>query len=275
MMRQVTQAEFDRFIGVGSEAAKAAGRLIMSHFRTRFAVSYKGETDLVTEVDIAAEKLIVSALRREFPAHIILAEEGTPGAERGEFTWVIDPLDGTTNYAHGFPVFAVSIGLEIAGEVAWGAVYNPVLDEFFTARSGGGAFCNGAPLRVSSTALLGDSFLATGFPYDIRTSSVNNLDNFCAFAVRSRAIRRAGSAALDLCYVAAGRFDGFWELKLHPWDCAAGYLMVREAGGKVTDFSGSDASIYFPECIASNGLIHEQMLMIFRDMPSLTMRGSG
>ena len=272
---KVTEAEFSRFVAVGSEAAREAGRLILSHFRTDFAVSRKGATDLVTEVDVAAENLIVSALRAEFPAHRILAEESNPEGARGEFTWVIDPLDGTTNYTHGFPVFAVSIGLEISGELAWGAVFNPVLDEFFTARAGAGAFCNGARLRVSSTDLLADSFLATGFPYDIRTSPVNNLDNFCEFAIHSRAVRRAGSAALDLSYVAAGRFDGFWELKLHPWDCAAGYLMVREAGGMVTDFTGSTGSIYAPECIASNGLIHEHMLMIIRRMAALTTRGSG
>jgi myo-inositol-1(or 4)-monophosphatase len=272
---KVTEAEFSRFMDVGSRAAREAGRLIMSHFRTAFAISHKGATDLVTEVDVAAEKLIVSAIGKAFPSHTILAEESHPEAVRGQFTWVIDPLDGTVNYAHGYPVFAVSIGLEIAGELAWGAVYNPVLDEFFSARAGGGAFCNGAPIRVSPTPLLADSFLATGFPYDIRTSPVNNLDYFCEFAVRSRAIRRAGSAALDLCYVAAGRFDGFWELKLHAWDCAAGYLLVREAGGEVTNFSGGDGSIYVPECIASNGRIHEQMLMIFRTMPSLTTRGSG
>jgi myo-inositol-1(or 4)-monophosphatase len=271
---KVTQAEFSRFADVASEAAREAGRLIMSHFRTRLAVSRKGDTDLVTEVDVAAEKLIVSAITGAFPSHTILAEESNPQTARGEFTWIIDPLDGTTNYAHGFPVFAVSIGLEIEGELAWGAVYNPVLDEFFSAKAGSGAFCNGAPLRVSSSSLLEDSLLATGFPYDIRTSPVNNLANFCEFAVRSRGIRRAGSAALDLCYVAAGRFDGFWELKLHAWDCAAGFLLVREAGGKVTDFSGREGSIYLPECVASNGRIHEQMLMIFRTMASLTTRGS-
>jgi myo-inositol-1(or 4)-monophosphatase len=272
---KVTEAEFSRFIDVGSEAAREAGRLILSHFRTGFAVSHKGATDLVTEVDIAAENLIVSALHKEFPDHRILAEESNPEGARGEFTWVIDPLDGTTNYAHGYPVFAVSVGLEISGELAWGAVFNPVLDEFFAARAGNGAFCNGVPLHVSSTGLLSDSFLATGFPYDIRISPVNNLDNFCEFAIHSRAVRRAGSAALDLGYVAAGRFDGFWELKLHPWDCAAGYLLVREAGGMVTDFSGSKGSIYTPECIASNGCIHEQMLMIIRHRASLTTRESG
>lgn len=274
-MMEVTAAELNRFIDVGTETAREAGALLASRFRKEFSISHKGAIDLVTEIDLAAEALIVSRIRREFPGHAIMAEEGNPEAERGECTWIIDPLDGTTNYAHGFPFFAVSIALEVAGEVAWGAVYNPILEEFFSARRGGGAFCNGAPLRVSSTAELSQSFLATGFPYDIRTSSLNNLDCFREFSLRAFAIRRAGSASLDLCYVAAGRFDGYWELKLHAWDCAAGYLLVREAGGLVTDFGGRPGSIYFPECVATNGVIHEQMLGMIRTMPSLTTRESG
>jgi myo-inositol-1(or 4)-monophosphatase len=254
-------AEID---AVGGQAARAAGAFLMERFHDDFNIARKGEIDLVTDVDLAAEKLIVARLKAAFPGHAILAEEmhaATRGAAR---TWIIDPLDGTTNYAHGYPAFCVSIGFEVDGAIEWGMVYNPNLEETFVATRGRGAFLNGAPLRVSQTATLGASLLATGFPYDIRTSEKNNLANFQHFAVRAQGIRRAGSAALDLCYVAAGRFDGFWELKLNPWDCSAGYLMVREAGGKVTNLRGDFGSIYDRECIASNVLIHEEMMAVLR-----------
>jgi myo-inositol-1(or 4)-monophosphatase len=270
MMMETGDAELNRFAAVGNDITREAGAFLMKHFRTNFSVSHKGAINLVTEVDVAAEELIVSRLNREFPEHVVLAEENHSEGRPGDYRWVVDPLDGTTNYAHGFPFFSVSMALEIWGEVVWGAVYNPAFNEMFTARLGCGAQCNGVPIHVSSIGSLSESFLATGFPYDIRTSSVNNLDYFREFTLRALAIRRAGSAALDLSYVAAGRFDGFWELKLHPWDCGAGYLMVREAGGIVTDFSGEQGSIYVPECLATNGLIHEQMLMIFRDLAALT-----
>ncbi len=262
-----SDTQFER---LAEEAAREAGRLLMRRFRTAFAVAHKGEVNLVTEVDLAAEELIVSRIRSAFPDHAILAEENHSRRKSGSHIWIIDPLDGTTNYAHGFPAFAVSIGLEIDGELACGAVYNPVLDEMFTACRGGGAFCNGEPVHVSQTASLGESLLSTGFPYDIRTSENNNLDNFREFALLAQGVRRAGSAALDFCSVAAGRFDGFWELSLHAWDCAAGYLLVREAGGRVTNFHGDEGSIYEPEMIASNGKIHEQMLAVLRRTSSLT-----
>jgi len=255
--------ENEKFAEVGKAAALAAGRLLMEKLRTDFAVSHKGDTNLVTEVDIAAEKLIVSRILEAFPEHAILAEENHDHTVRSGCTWIIDPLDGTTNYAHRYPVFAVSVGLEIEGELEWGIVYNPNLEEVFTARRGGGAFCNGAPIHVSNTPDLGSSLLATGFPYDIRTSKAN-LNHFANFMLRAQAVRRGGSAALDFCYVAAGRFDGFWELALHPWDCAAGFLIVREAGGVVTDFDGAPGSIDYPEVVASNGLIHEQVLEVLR-----------
>ncbi len=239
----------------------AAGRLLMERLRTDFAISHKGATNLVTEVDVEAENLIVSRILESFPDHTILAEENHASAKRGMHTWIIDPIDGTTNYAHRYPVFAVSIGLEIEGELEWGIVYNPNLEEVFTARRGGGAFCNGILRHVSRTADLGLSLLATGFPYDIRTSRAN-LDHFSEFMLRSQAVRRGGSAAMDFCYVAAGRFEGFWEMELHPWDSAAGFLLVREAGGVVTDFSGAHGSIYHPQVVASNGLIHAQMLEV-------------
>ncbi len=256
----------DRWAAAGESVARAAGAFIMGHFRGKFGVSLKGEIDLVTDIDLAAERMIVSRLQSDFPDHAVLSEELHPKADRLAVTWIIDPLDGTTNYAHGFPVFSVSIGLEIEGVLEWGIVYHPVLDEAFVARRGGGARLNGVPIAVSQTESLGASLLATGFPYDIRTSEQNNLDFFCEFALRARGIRRAGSAALDLCYVAAGRFDGFWELKLNPWDCAAGYLMVLEAGGMVTNLGGDFGSIYDRECLATNSRIHEPMMAVLRDV---------
>ncbi len=252
--------DIDDFAQLGMEVATEAGRLLLERFHTEFAIAHKGAVNLVTEIDLAAEELIVSRIRKEFPDHIILAEERYSQNRGKGIVWVIDPLDGTTNYAHGYPVFSVSIGIEIAGEVEWGVVFDPTRNELFSARRGFGATCNNVQLSVSKTPSLGASLLATGFPYDIQTDSRNNLDNFCAFAVRTQGIRRAGSAAVDLCYVAAGRFDGFWELKLNPWDCAAGSLIVKEAGGVVTNFSGRPASIYEREIVASNGLIHQGML---------------
>lgn len=253
-------SDIDNYVAVGIDIVQEAGRLLRARLHTDLKISHKGTIDLVTEVDLAAENLITGRIQRAFPEHSILAEERHSNAQGEAVKWVIDPLDGTTNYAHGYPVFSVSIGLEIDGIIEWGAVLDPMRDELYTARRDGGASCNQEPLRVSNVQSLGSSLLATGFPYDIRTSKLNNLDNFCAFALRSHGIRRSGSAALDLCHVASGRLDGFWELKLNPWDCAAGYLMVREAGGRVTNFHGQPGSIYEREVIASNGLIHEEMI---------------
>jgi myo-inositol-1(or 4)-monophosphatase len=252
----------DDFVQVGMDAAREAGLLLRERLQTGFEVLQKGVINLVTEVDLAAEELIVARIRKAFPSHSILAEERYSDARDGSIRWIIDPLDGTTNYAHGYPVFSVSIGLEISGTVEWGVVFDPMRDELYVARRGFGACCNEKPLRVSGVQSLGASLLATGFPYDIRTSEQNNLKSFCAFALRSHGIRRSGSAALDLCHVAAGHLDGFWELKLNPWDCAAGYLMVREAGGVVTNFQGQPGSIYEKEVIASNGLIHAEMVAV-------------
>lgn len=260
--RQTGISDRGKYEKAGIEAALAAGELLMKRFRTKMAVAHKGEIDLVTEVDLAAEALIVSALQREFPDSAILAEEGHAAASSSPVTWVIDPLDGTTNYAHGLPFFAVSIGLEVQGEIEFGIVYVPTLEELFTAHRGAGACLNGTPIHVSGTDSLNTSLLTTGFPYDIRTSRETNLEYFSEFARSSLAVRRAGSAAMDFCYVAAGRYDGFWEIKLNPWDCAAGYLMVREAGGRVTDFRGRDGTIYDREVLATNGLIHDAMLNI-------------
>jgi myo-inositol-1(or 4)-monophosphatase len=256
------EINIDDCIAVGMEVARESGRLLMERFNTDFAVTHKGVVNLVTEVDLAAEEMIVAGIRNAFPSHVILAEEKHGDSADGKVKWVIDPLDGTTNYAHSYPFFSVSIGLEITGEMEWGVVFDPLRNELFTARRGAGAFCNGGALRVSEVRSLSAALLATGFPYDIRTSGQNNLNHFGAFAVRAQGIRRSGSAALDLCHVASGCLDGYWELKLKPWDCAAGFLIVREAGGTVTNFRGRPGSIYEGDVIASNGLIHQEMIAV-------------
>ena len=248
------------FLEAAVEAARTAGELQRSRLRSDIDIRFKGETDLVTEVDRACEEQIVSLLRSRFPDHDILAEENDYGELRGSHRWIIDPLDGTTNYAHGFPWFAVSIALEIEGEVRVGVVYQPVLDELFTAVKGEGARLNGERLAVSRRQPLRQCLLATGFPYDGTCDNENNLDHFCRFQLAVRGIRRAGAAALDLAYVAAGRLDGYWECKLKPWDMAAGELLVREAGGRVTNHLGEPHSVYDHRIVASNGLIHDAML---------------
>jgi myo-inositol-1(or 4)-monophosphatase len=260
--------DIEDFAAVGIKVAKEAGELLLGKLNTCLNISHKGAINLVTEADLESEKLIVSRIRQAFPTHSIMAEEKHNDAPAGEICWIIDPLDGTTNYAHGFRVFSISMGLQIKGELAWGAVYNPFLKEMYTARLGDGAFCNGTPLHVSTVESLSDSLLVTGFPYDIRTSEITNLENYCAFALRSQGVRRCGSAALDFCSVAAGRLDGFWELKLNPWDCAAGYLIVQEAGGTVTNFHGKPASIFGGEFIASNGRIHQEMIDVLKSVTS-------
>lgn len=244
------------------ETAKAAGALLKENVGKIKKIEFKGAVDIVTEVDRASEELIMARIKKTFPGHGILTEESPELKQDSPYKWVIDPLDGTTNYSHGFPFFCVSIGFEEAGEVTLGVVYDPMLDELFVAQKGKGASLNGDKISVSKIEELGRGLLATGFPYDLRVSKANNLDHFSAFAVKAQAIRRAGSAALDLCYLASGRFDGYWEMKLRPWDTAAGVLMVKEAGGSVTDFSGGPFSIYGPECLATNGLLHEEMARI-------------
>lgn len=247
-------------LAVAISAARDAGALLKSGLGTARAIEYKGAIDLVTEMDRAAEDIIISTISKEFPDHGILTEESTERTSSSGYRWIVDPLDGTTNFAHGFPVFCVSIALEVAGVVTTGVVYDPTRDELFTAERGKGAFLNGSAISVSGARSLDRALLATGFPYDIRVSKNNNLDNFSNFAVRAQAIRRAGAAALDLSYVAAGRFDGFWELRLKPWDVAAATLIVSEAGGRATDFSGADAGLYDGDIVASNSFIHGEML---------------
>ncbi len=245
-------------------AAKKAGLLLKRRLGRKRQVKYKGVVNLVTEMDLLAEKVIVSEIRKRYPDHSLLAEEKTDLRGDSPYRWVIDPLDGTTNYAHGYPVFSVSIALEKAGEVILGVVYDPTRDELFVGKKGKGARLNGRKIHVSSTPKLSECLLATGFPYDIRETAADNFDHFRNFALRVHAVRRAGSAALDLCYVAAGRFDGFWEMKLGPWDLAAGSLMVREAGGKVTDFLGTPLVLDGKYVLASNGKIHREMMKVLK-----------
>ena len=243
-------------------AAKEAGQILMERFGRRPQVYYKGRINLVTDVDRRSEASIVSFLHRRFPHHTILTEEGQGHEGKGETCWIVDPLDGTTNYAHGFPFFAVSIALEHQGKLRCGVVYDPLREEWFTAVHEGGAYLNEEPICVSDTDKLDEALLCTGFPYDMRESAENNLNHFSNFSMRARAVRRPGSAALDLAYVATGRLDGFWELKLKPWDMAAGALLVAEAGGIVSDFRGGPLDIYRPEIVASNPHIHDAILQV-------------
>ena len=240
--------------------AREAGAVLRDFRRDALGVERKGSIDLVTKADRASEELIVGAIRREHPDHGILAEEGGEVAGGGSgYLWVVDPLDGTTNFAHGLPIWSVSIAIVKEGEPVVGVVYDPSREECFTAARGRGARLNGEEIRVSETTELGDALLVTGFPYDVRTSPVNNLDHFGHFLMRARAVRRLGSAALDLAYLACGRFDGFWELKLHPWDVAAGALLVEEAGGVVTRFDGEPFDIHSPEIAAGPPALLEAM----------------
>lgn len=242
--------------------AQDAGRLLRDRLGTVIHIGHKGAINIVTDVDLASEKLIREAISTYYPRHEVLAEEGGLAESSSDYRWVVDPLDGTTNYAHGYPVFCVSIALEHKGETILGVVYDPMRDELFTAERGSGAWLNNRRIRVSDTSDLMQSLLSTGFPYDIRTSTLTNLDHWANFAMNAQALRRDGAAAIDLCYVACGRFDGFWELNLSPWDTAAGALIVEEAGGRITDFTGGKFSNYKPQIVASNGLIHDRMLEV-------------
>ncbi|BCR04583.1 inositol monophosphatase [Desulfuromonas versatilis] len=251
-------------LNIAIHAAIAGGKVLMQKFGRTLSVAHKGEVDLVTEADRASEDAVVAILRGTFPRHDILAEEADHGRRDSRYRWIIDPLDGTTNYAHGFPWFAVSIALEVDDEITLGVVYNPAHREMFVAERGGGAFLNDVQIRVSRVSRLDQALLATGFPYDRKSSSVNNYDHFVNFQQSAQACRRAGAASLDLAYTAAGRLDGYWEMKLKPWDVAAGQLLVAEAGGMVSDFDGQSFDPYGRECLASNGLIHAEMVAVLQ-----------
>jgi myo-inositol-1(or 4)-monophosphatase len=256
--------QLDNLLDLAVRAVKESGGIQKEWLGRDKKVELKGEINLVTDVDRRCEQRIVEIIKETFPEHNILTEE-TPMPEGSSlFRWIIDPLDGTTNYAHEYPCFCTSIAVEMEGEIVLGAIYDPLLDELFTAQQGKGAFLNGKRIIVSTTEQLTNALICTGFPYDLRESPVNNLNHFTNFIMEARAIRRDGSAALDLCYVAMGRFDGFWELKLNPWDVAAGKLLVEEAGGWVTDFGGGDLDISGQETLASNGRIHKEMVRVLQ-----------
>ena len=262
------------WIPKASGIAREAGACLREFFAQGVETEYKGDVDLVTVADRTAEKLIRSRLSEVFPDHGIYGEEGTRDRLEGEFRWYVDPLDGTTNFAHGFPQFCVSMGLEQRpsgltptedGTLVAGVIYDPLRDELFSAEKGKGAFLNGKPMRTSSIPRLAEALLATGFPSRKRHASPN-IHFYQEFTLRSHGVRRAGSAALDLAYVAAGRLEGFWEFNLNPWDTAAGILLIEEAGGRITDFNGRPYRIDSKEVLASNGGIHEELLVLFADM---------
>jgi len=248
------------YLETAIEIAREAGALLATYFERRVPFELKGEFDLVTEADRASEKIVVERLRSRFPSHAITAEEGGGHETDSEYRWYIDPLDGTTNFAHGVPFFAVSIGLERAGEGIAGVVYNPVHQELFAAESGAGAFLNGKRIRVSAVRRLQDSLSVTGFPSLKRKNDVN-IHFYYQLAMASHGARRTGTAAQDLAYVAAGRFDMFWEFGLRPWDMAAGTVLVKEAGGRVSDMNGAPHSVNTSDhLLADNGLLHDEAL---------------
>jgi myo-inositol-1(or 4)-monophosphatase len=251
----------NQFLEIAVETAIEAGGVLLSEFGRPAKITYKGKADLVTEADRHSEEVIVGRLRRYYPEHAILSEEG--GGQEGDahYRWIVDPLDGTTNFAHGYPCFAVSIGFEEAGEMQVGVIYQPITKELFTSSRGEGAYLNEKRIRVSGVEHLSASLLATGLPSAKRMRDLN-IHYYWNFALRSHGVRRDGSAALDLASVACGRFDGFWELGLHPWDTAAGVLLVREAGGVVTNFAGELYRLGGYEILASNGRIHTEMCQV-------------
>ncbi len=266
LMQNFSSLPFDALLDAAITAAQKAGAVLEQYARSGFHIEHKNPINLVTDADHAAEQCVIDCIRQRFPSHGFLAEErGRVQECASPFLWVIDPLDGTTNFAHGYPAYCVSIGLEFQGRCLLGVIFDPSRNELFTATQGGGAHLNGQPIHVSDTASLDRSLLVTGFAYDIRETKRNNLDYFASFALKAQGVRRTGSAALDLSYVAAGRFDGFWEVKLNPWDMAAGSVIVREAEGRLTNFSGDDLSIYGEELVASNGHIHQAMLRVLSD----------
>ncbi len=262
----ISEAKTD-FVSTIADIAREAGALLMGHFQKHVAVEYKGEADLVTIADREAEALIRKRIRGNWPSHDILGEEEGLVDTGSDYRWYVDPLDGTTNFAHGFPVFCTSIALEHKGARIAGVVYDPTRDELFAAEQGGGAYLNHRRIQVSKTANLAESLLGTGFPSYKRHKNPN-IHFYHQITLRTHGVRRAGSAALDLCCVASGRFDGFWELNLNPWDTAAGVLLVEEAGGKVSDFLGGPFQIASRETLATNGILHPALLQEFQQIIS-------
>ena len=251
--------ELRRLLSFADQTARGAGAILRTGFSRGKRVNYKGRIDPVTQWDVKAEQFITSRIRRAFPEHSILAEEGSDRDRASDYRWVIDPLDGTVNFAHRFPVYCVSVALQYREESVAGAVYDPERDELFAAARGLGARLNGRRISVSGERQLNRALLATGFSYSVTTDRKNNLGLFARMVKTAQAVRRPGSAAIDLCWLGCGRIDGFWELHLHPWDTAAARLIVEEAGGRVTRLDGSRYSIFDDDILASNGRIHRQM----------------
>ena len=260
-------ADSKEMLQIAVSIAQEAGALVRDHFGHVRRVTFKGEVNPVTEADTEAEALILARLQTAFPAHRFLAEEGGGDEWRapGPPIWLVDPLDGTNNFAHAFPHLGISLALLDDGEPVVGVIHDPLRDETFTVVVGDGARLNGELICVSDADRLADAFLATGFPYDRRTAPDNNVTRLDHFLRRSQGVRRAGAATLDLAYVACGRFDGFWEIRLEPWDVAAGVLLVREAGGRATDFAGTGDCLSGAEIVASNGHVHGEMLQVIRE----------
>ncbi|MEX1000033.1 MAG: inositol monophosphatase family protein [Thermodesulfobacteriota bacterium] len=250
------------YLEVAEKTAREAGVILLENLGKVKEIEFKAKNSLVTEVDKLSEEIIISNIKSSFPSHAIFAEESGRDSSESEHLWLIDPIDGTTNYAHAYPFFSISIALEINGEVEVGLVYDPVKDEMFTAEKGKGAFLNRESITVSKSHAIEHSHVCTGFMHEVEWMVEANIKHFGNFIRRARAVRRDGSAALDLCYVACGRFDGFWELGLNPWDTAAAVLILKEAGGQVSTFTGDEYSIYEKEILASNSIVHEQMIEI-------------
>jgi myo-inositol-1(or 4)-monophosphatase len=254
------------YLDFSVQLAREAGGVLKHYMSRDKQVELKGRANLVTVADKESEALVIQRIREKYPHHAILAEEsGASGAASREGKWIIDPLDGTTNFAHQYPFFCVSIGFEQNGSMLCGAVYDPCRDEMFSAARGMGATMNGERMHVSDVEKLGSALLLTGFPYTVREQIHAAMSQFQAFIIESQAVRRGGSAALDLCYTALGRCDGFWEMDLHPWDTAAGLVIVEEAGGRVTDFRGDGFSVYGKRVVASNGRIHDEMVAVLKN----------
>jgi myo-inositol-1(or 4)-monophosphatase len=253
------------YLEISAEIAREAGALLAKFFERRVTYELKGEHDLVTEADRASEQLVVERLRSHFPSHSIVAEEGGGHAGTSDYCWYVDPLDGTTNFAHSFPMYNVTLALEHAGELVAGVIFDPERNEMFSSERGSGAYLNNRRIRVSKVPRIEDALVATGFPSKKRHADVN-VHFYYQLAMITHGVRRAGSAALDLAYVASGRLDGFWEFGLNPWDMAAGMLLIEEAGGKCSDMKGGAAKLRGPHLLADNGMIHESMLEIFAEV---------
>jgi len=254
-------------LNIAVEAAKLAGRFLKQNLGRIKDIQEKSgqERNLVTDIDKRSEEIIIETIKKHFPQHDILAEEtGGKKGNSSDYKWIIDPLDGTTNFTHGLPVFCVSIGVEWKNEIIAGVIYDPNLDELFTAEKGNGALLNGKRIKVSQIESINRSLLVTGFPYNITENPDNAVEHFVNFLLSAQAVRRMGSAAIDLAYVAVGRYDGFWEVALNPWDMAAGALLVKEAGGFITDFSGKHFSIYDKQILATNSKVHKEMLELLQ-----------